>query len=205
MHEPAVVLTDYLLAVECAAFAVVLARRSVDGAWVAVFAATSVASVLGGTVHGFFPGPDDTAGGLLWAMTLLCVGVTAAALGRAAVGVGWGIDRARRMNTWLGVAVGAYAAVVLFVSREFVVAIAAYLPAALFLMFVFARNRSRGRPAGAAPAILGVLIALGGAAAQRAGIGLHPDYFDHNALYHVVQAVALYLLFRAALEVGEQS
>ena len=205
MLHPAVVLTDYLLAVECGVFAAVLARRGADGAWVVVFAATSVASLLGGTVHGFLPDAEAPASRALWVITMLCVGVTAAALVRAGAGVGWGRERARTLNPGLGIALIGYTGVVLFVSREFIVAIAAYLPAALFMMFVFARNGWRGRPAGVAPALSGIAITIGGAAAQSAEIGVHPVYFDHNALYHVVQAVAMYLLFRAALEVGESS
>ncbi|MCH7824502.1 MAG: hypothetical protein IH849_06830 [Acidobacteria bacterium] len=206
LHEPAVALTDYLLAVECGVFAALLARRGADAAWTVVFAATSAASLLGGTVHGFFP-PDAEGPAIrtLWVITMLCVGVIAAALVRAGAGVGWGRERARRLNPGLGMALIGYGGVVVFVSREFVVAIAAYLPAALFMMFVFARNGWRGRPAGVVPALSGIAMTIVGAAAQSASIGLHPVYFDHNALYHVVQAVALYLLFRAALVVGETS
>ena len=206
LHDTVVMLTDYLLAAECGVFAALLARRGADAAWSTVFAATSAASLLGGTVHGFFPSDAESAASrALWMTTMLCVGVTAAALVRAGAGVGWGRERARTLNPGLGMALIGYAGVVVFVSRDFNVAIAAYLPAAVFTMFVFARNGWRGRSAGVAPALSGIAITIGGAAAQSAGIGLHPVYFDHNALYHVVQVVALYLLFRAALEVGESS
>jgi hypothetical protein len=30
---------------------------------------------------------------------------------------------------------------------------------------------------------------------QQAGVSIHPVYFDHNAVYHVVQAVAVVLLY----------
>jgi hypothetical protein len=30
---------------------------------------------------------------------------------------------------------------------------------------------------------------------QQAQVSLHPVYFDHNAVYHVVQAVAVVLLY----------
>ncbi|MGH9399050.1 MAG: DUF6962 family protein [Thermoanaerobaculia bacterium] len=30
---------------------------------------------------------------------------------------------------------------------------------------------------------------------EQAGVGLHPVYLDHNALYHVIQAGALLMLF----------
>jgi hypothetical protein len=33
---------------------------------------------------------------------------------------------------------------------------------------------------------------------QQGGIGLHPVYFNHNALYHLVQGIALALIFLAA-------
>ena len=39
--------------------------------------------------------------------------------------------------------------------------------------------------------LLSVLAAL----LQQARIAIHPVYFDHNALYHVVQAAALVLLY----------
>lgn len=35
---------------------------------------------------------------------------------------------------------------------------------------------------------LGLTIA---AALQQLGAGLHPEYFNHNALYHAIQALAL--------------
>jgi hypothetical protein len=31
---------------------------------------------------------------------------------------------------------------------------------------------------------------------QQARISLHPEHFDHNAVYHVLQGVALVLLYR---------
>ncbi len=38
------------------------------------------------------------------------------------------------------------------------------------------------------------------AAAQQAKIGINPRFFDHNALYHLLQAVALFMVFLAARE-----
>jgi hypothetical protein len=44
------------------------------------------------------------------------------------------------------------------------------------------------------------------AAAQRAKLGIDPRYLDHNALYHLLQAIALFMVFlaaRAAIMSGE--
>ena len=46
--------------------------------------------------------------------------------------------------------------------------------------------------------IAGLVLTLIAAAIQQLRIGVHPQYLDHNALYHVVQAIALFLIFVAA-------
>ena len=41
----------------------------------------------------------------------------------------------------------------------------------------------------------GLALSLVAAGLQHFRIALHPVYFNHNALYHVVQAIALYFIF----------
>src|SRR5947209_5649905 len=81
MLEPDVTLTDYALTLECLAFCTVLARptpgRRIRAIAIALFAALGMASFLGGTVHGFFPGPEGTAYAVLWRGTLLAIGLVA--------------------------------------------------------------------------------------------------------------------------------
>jgi len=203
LHDPAVTLTDYLLAVECVWFAGWLVRRSVPPAaflrraFVLLFAATAAASLLGGTVHGFFPDPASAGNRILWLATLLSIGAAAMAMLAAATSLGIGAETAHRAIPGLWLLFGAYAVVVAFGSRSFVIAMAAYLPAALLLLAAFARGWRKGKP-GAAAGIGGVVVTLLAAGGQQAGLGLHPVYFNHNAVYHVVQGIALYLLFRAA-------
>ena len=36
------------------------------------------------------------------------------------------------------------------------------------------------------------------AAVQQGRVGLHPRYFNHNALYHLIQGAGLFLVFRGA-------
>lgn len=203
LHEPGTTLTDYLLALECAWFVWALARWKTPGfvrsAFMALFASVAAAAIFGGTVHGFFPDAEGLGSRILWTATMLSIGITAAAMVAVAVRLGFGAKTTDKLPPLLALCVAVYAAVVLFVSQDFVVAIAAYLPAALFLLGVFLRDWLRHRGPGSAAGILGVLLALIAALVQQLGIGLHPTYFDHNAVYHVIQAVALYLLFRSAL------
>lgn len=59
------------------------------------------------------------------------------------------------------------------------------------LCVTYARERERH----VLVAVLGLPLTFVAAAVQQAGVALHPTYFDHNALYHLVQAVALWLFF----------
>jgi len=165
---------------------------------VALFASVAVAAVAGGTVHGFFPEDASVGNRLLWLLTLLSIGGTAAAMVAVALRLATSASDASLIAVaalgWIG-----YAGIVLLGSRDFLVAIGAYLPAALLLLAALILRRVRGRPKGTLAGLIGILLALVGAVGQQAGIGIHPVHFDHNAVYHLVQMAALYLLFRGAL------
>lgn len=193
MKEPDVTLTDYALALECAVFCILLLRRPAQDAlrrwWAFFFATIGLAALIGGTVHGFLPG-----NAALWIATMLTLGATSVAgwfLGSHLLGLAW----IRPAAVVLAVA---YAAVVLFVNSAFVVAIAMYLPATLFLLVAMIALYARARERAVAIGIAGLLLTFAAAAVQQLKVGVHPVYFNHNALYHVIQFVALWLIFIAA-------
>jgi hypothetical protein len=88
-----------------------------------------------------------------------------------------------------------YSAVVLSGQQGFVVAVINYLPAALFLLGAVLWARRRDPELRLGPAACGLVLTFVAAGIQRLGIGLHPQYFNHNALYHLVQALGLALIF----------
>lgn len=201
MNDPDVALTDYALALEAGLFALWVWRRRSGGGlrpWLVLFfGSTGVASLLGGTVHGFLA---DAGRGhaVLWRAALIAIGATALA--------GWGLGarlllppRFARWVVRLAAAEGLfYAGVVAFVSQEFRLAVLQYLPAALFLLVAFSLRWRRSREAAAALAAGGIVLSFVAAALQQLGIAAHPIWLDHNALYHVVQAAALALIFLGA-------
>jgi hypothetical protein len=200
MTEPVVTFTDYGLALECGLLAWLCWRRRPGPfrRWLTVFFfAAALAPLLGGTVHGFFP--DETLGQrLLWTGTLLAIGVTALS--------GWALGGllvlSERARHWLMVAawvqLAVYAGVVGFISGNFAVAIIDYLPATVFLLVAFAIAWRRSRASPLAVAAAGLGLTLVAAAGQQAGIGIHPVWFDHNALYHLLQALAFLMVYRGA-------
>jgi hypothetical protein len=206
MTEPDVTLTDYGLAAECALFAWLLGRRdSWHGGdsrqrvrWILFFAAGAIATAAGGTVHGFFLDPATTGARLLWPLALLAVGGSALAAWAIGARLLLGPAGARALEGVAAAAWVAYAGAVLGGARTFAVALGAYLPATLFLLVAFTARYRQARE----PVLLAGLLGLGGtlvaAAAQHGRLAVHPVYFNHNALYHVIQAGALWLLFAAA-------
>ncbi len=204
MHEPATTLTDFALALECLAFAVVLAR--LGGAsegrrdWVLFYGAASMAALLGGVDHGLGLDSSSLAGGIVWRVVLLAVGLSALAGWRIGSNLALPGSAAGAVRLLALVLFAAYAVVVTVVDPSFRWAVIHYLPAMVFTLaclVVAARSRSSRRLAIGA---VGLVIGLAAAALQQQRIGIHPVHFDHNALYHIIQMAALALLFVAALE-----
>ncbi|HEX6961244.1 MAG TPA: hypothetical protein VF175_05210 [Lacipirellula sp.] len=211
MTEPAVALTDYFLAAEAAILAAILRRRGASSSgirhWLALFfASVAIASLCGGTVHGFFHDEQSLGNTILWAATMLAIGVTAAST--------WAIGaELLASERWAGAVriaalaqLAVYSVVVVLFTSAFWVAILMTLPASLFLLLVAAIG---GRGARRRPRRLlaaGVTLNLVAGALQQLRVGMPGEHFDHNVLYHVLQAMVLGLLFLGGLRlVGESS
>src|SRR5262245_16073775 len=201
--EVVVALTDYGLALECAVLAGLLWRGRRPPAYLetrfaAFLGATAVAALAGGTFHGFVSDEQRLPGALLWRVTLLAVGLAATAAWHAGAGLLFSPSVARWLSLAASVQFLGYAVVVIFFTQHFSMAIANYLPAALFLLGAFgvAYWRTRARPLLLGMAGLGLSIVAAGL--QYARIAPHSVYFNHNALYHLIQAVALILIFQGA-------
>lgn len=195
--EPTTTLTDFLLGAECLLLAWWLIRegRTSASRWMAgSLAATGVGALLGGVSHGFAPRLADTfTASLLWKATLLSIGLTAflflGSLARAALG-----QRARR---WvLGIAGVQLVGYTVWITGHdaFVWAIVEFVPPMLIGALLALRLEfGTGGPAG--PILAGIGLTFAGAGIQAAGFTLH-RHFNHNDLFHVIQMVAVWLLYR---------
>jgi hypothetical protein len=206
--EPDVTLTDYGLAIECALLAILLHRNAtavprLRSCFVLFFCAIGLAALLGGTEHGFLLDDTTLLHTLVWKGTLAAIGLSALAAwlaGAQLIGPPAG--------RWITAGAVALLVGYLFAiarSDAFLVAIAHYLPAVVFLLVVFAWRYVRDHEPHYAWGIAGLLLIFAAAGVQQARIGLDPVFFDHNALYHLIQAVALWLLFIAARGIVRRS
>lgn len=202
MTEPGVALTDYLLTVQCALFAYLILRGDGRGearVWfMLLFGGLALASLAGGTVHGFFLDEASWGNRVLWTVTMTAIGVVALSM--------WGLgasielhEKARKIViTAAAMGFVAYLAVILMVSRNFIAAVVAYLPGVLFLLFILTRRYLARRERPVAIGVAALLLTLVASYVQVAGIAVHPVYFNHNALYHLIELVALALLYVSA-------
>ncbi|NIO08208.1 MAG: hypothetical protein GTO40_09475 [Deltaproteobacteria bacterium] len=201
--EPDVTLTDYLIALESALFTYLLighgGQVAALGLWFAVFfGSVSLAAVAGGTVHGFFLDTSTLGYRVLWPLTLIAIGVTAL----SAWAIGARVYFSPKVAFWITVGAfilfAGYCLVVFFITQSFFVAVIHYLPATVFLTVVFLMVYWGGRETPVFIGLVGLLLTFVAAGVQQGGLSLHPIYFNHNALYHLIQAVALFMIFWTA-------
>jgi len=199
MSEPDVTLTDYGLAFECTVLAIWLgltptSRRNWQLSGMGFFVFLGLSAATGGTVHGFCPDRNSPNCQVLWLSTLLLVGLAAFSTWI----LGAGVVASGRIGRWLGAAafpqLAVYSTLVLFFTQEFWITFTTYLPAALLLLAGFGRavwqDGDRFVLIGAAGSVLSLVSSL----IQFLRIGIDQVYFNHNALAHAVQGVALILL-----------
>ncbi len=208
IHEPATLVTDYLLG----GLAAVLGARLLSDArgpgrrstrlWAWALLATAVAAFAGGTWHGLAPEWSPGPARLLWKLTTFAVGAASAAmLGGAAF--------ATLRRSWRRVAVAlveiklaVYLVWMLF-HDEFRYVIYDYAPALLAVLLLHGEALRRREP-GAGWIGGGVLVSFLAAAIQALGLAPHAR-FNANDLYHVVQMGALALFYRGARDLRDRT
>jgi hypothetical protein len=162
------------------------------------FGSIGLAALAGGTVHGFFLSTDTMGSAILWPAALIATGITAL----SAWAIGARMLFPAPVSRWISLAAAVefvtYSIVVLIVTQEFWIAIVNYLPAVLFLLISFCGVYGRSRETTLLAGVLGLILTLIASWIQQRGLALHPVYFDPNALFHLIQAGALFLIFWSA-------
>jgi hypothetical protein len=201
--EPMTMITDYAMG----ALAFVLAMRLLVDAnagrelsgrlWAAAFVMTAIAAFLGGTYHGFIQFMPGAAGRAMWKATLMATGVGSACLLAAAVTAATAGALHRALVAVIVVKLVVYAWTIASNDR-FTLVIADYGTA---LVAIVLAAWALG-PSGLTPAAWwvtsGVAVAVVAGIIQWAHLAPHAR-FNHNDLFHLVQMISLYLLYRGGL------
>ena len=191
--------TDYALGLLAASLSIRMRRRGAPSGrsyWVAALAAAAAAAFLGGTYHGFLPWLDSRIATVLWKATLLSIGCAAYGASMATIRIHLS-EPARRVCRLVAAVQLVLYSVGAMLTDAFLLAIVNYSIAFGFVLAVHARAWLRWRDIPAAWVIAGVVVSFLAAGIQAAGIAPHP-HFNHNDLYHVVQMVGTWMLYRGA-------
>ncbi len=200
IHEPDVVFTDLGLAVLGAYLGWRLwnapDRGTLRMAGAILLGGLASAALWGAIFHAFFPaGTATLTGFIVWipvALSVLVVGATLLDLGLRCLLPRLAPPKRRVIVATYAVA---FAAVVLLVDESFSTIVRFYGPAVVFFLIAAAREAMRTRAVGWTLVTAGFAVSVTAAVIQQTRVAIHPVYFDHNAVYHVVQGGAVILLY----------
>lgn len=194
--EPVTLLTDYLLAAFTLALGVRLWRINRAFAarcWASALIATAFAALAGGTFHGFIRMLSPLAAASLWKITVYLIGIAALLLGCGAI---LSTTRELVQRALLALIVLKFVVYAAWMARhdDFRYVIYDYAPSMVLVALLFALGYRANAPA-SRWVLAGIAISFAAAAIQASGFALH-RHFNHNDLYHVIQMVAMYALYR---------
>lgn len=201
IHDPDVVLTDLGLAFLGGYLAWRLwsapGQRMMLRCGSVLMGGLASAALWGAIFHGFFPaGTATLAGFLTWVPVTLSIVVAASAmldLGlRLLLPV---LPRRLHVITLVAYAVS-FTVVVLFVRESFGSIVYFYSPALLLLLVAAGRQGFVRQSPGWTVIAAGLMVSAIAAVLQQSRVSIHPVYFDHNAVYHLVQALALIFIYQ---------
>ncbi|PSR18194.1 hypothetical protein C8255_08770 [filamentous cyanobacterium CCP3] len=208
MTEPLTALTDYAIALECLLFAAgLLGRGWVARVWAIAFGSVGGAAFLGGTLHGFAPQLVWEQRLWLWQGMVLTLAIASFCI---LVAVALSVPQRWR----LGLLILAIAKLILVLRLDtspwaFAISVADYLSALTLVLLVQLRQFVRQHQGSPKPRPSPDLawMAAGFATSALAAIAL---LIPRRALplsplgvYHLVQMVALYCIYRSARAMGQ--
>jgi hypothetical protein len=200
IHDPDVVVTDLGLAILGAYLGRRLwsapGRRPLLRTGSLLMGGLASAALWGAVFHAFFPAGTATfAGFLAWVPVALSIVVAASVMLELSIRLLLPRIPVRVRRSIVATYAVGFAVVVLLVSESFGSIVYFYTPALLLLLIAAGQQAIRSRDTGWTLIAIGLITSAGAAMLQQAKVAVHPVYFDHNAVYHVVQGVALVFLY----------
>lgn len=201
IFEPDVTFTDYGLVILSVLLAVLLYRTNSKNKELKMFSilfflSLAFASFFGGTAHGFFPDTNAFVHIALWKLTLTSLGL--AALFSWVIAGNITFPKYKSVIFYLAsLEFLVYVLYIIFINSEFKIAIYNYIPPTIFLLISLIEVYTRQKDKLIGLGIVGILLTFIAAWIQQAQISIHSIYFNYNALYHLIQAGALILIFFA--------
>ena len=202
--EPMTMITDYIVTIYTFVLAILLfinfSYTNHPAVWYLgiTLVITGIGALLGGSAHGFKPSISEKQHNFLWKGTTISLGFAAFFLLLASI-------KSSSSNSSFITSMNAVAVLQLMIylywirnHDEFLYVIVNYLFAMILVVilkiysFITIADQS-------SIWILGsIIVSIVASGIQAKKIGIHPKYFNHNDLFHVIQLPGFYLLYKAA-------
>lgn len=203
IFEPMTALTDLILAGFAIFFAIEIGHRyditlmNTTWNWTRVFWFLALGSFLGAISHGLGPHFSQDVRDWIWKTTTLSIGLVSVFFLLAGFYHAFPFTTVRWLR-WLPVfAFLAYGFLIIRDPR-FINVVKFYAPGLVLVLLLMVYSAWSGSTPGAGRIAIGILISFAAAGIQVSGWDLHKN-FNHNDLYHVVQLVGMYMIYRGAL------
>jgi hypothetical protein len=197
--EPMTAFTDLLLCLLSLTFGLRLrgGTSRARSLWSLAFLASSLGSLTGGLYHALQPTLSPLLLTMLWKTTAIAIGAAGLLL---FCGTTQALVPQRIARTLILAASAFYAAYLAWMTThdEFIYIIAFY-GSLMLATLVICTVRYPIAPRACALIISGIAISAVAAAVQASHVRLFAD-FNHNDLYHVIQMISLFVLYRAVEE-----
>jgi hypothetical protein len=201
VYEPATLVTDCLLAALAGWFAWRLhaSMPSTNLAvrwWSRALAMTAVSALVGGSYHGFAPNLPESLSKAWWMLALLAIGMLSAAMDLSLLHE---FAPTHRQKSWQRLVVLKLSlfSMAVIVHPLFAVAIIDYG----ITMLAWAMLATASRRAWRSWMLVAICLSFAAAAVQQSRWSPLP-HFNHNDIYHVIQALALIGFYRAGRNFG---
>ncbi|MCK5330151.1 MAG: hypothetical protein KAK01_01995 [Candidatus Marinimicrobia bacterium] len=203
IYEPMTVITDLILAGMTAWFAWELGawywERLMNVHWhfSRAFWMLTLGALLAAISHGIGPHLSPGLKDAIWKLTTISIGFASFFLLMSSFHHVFPYDSVRLLR-WIPVILLAGYLVIIWRDPRFINVIRFYAPTMIFVLLVMIYSYFANNGSGSGWLIAGILVSFAAAGVQMSGFTLH-KHFNHNDIYHVIQMVGMYLLYRGSL------
>ncbi|MSU55928.1 MAG: hypothetical protein EXS51_01270 [Candidatus Taylorbacteria bacterium] len=201
IHEFDVAITDILLFIETILFSYFLYRSQstqiiLRRLLVLMSFSLGMSSLTGALFHAFFPAKATTAEGFaVWMFVVTSIGITACFVWCINALILKGVKFFKTILPFVVLYMVAFIYVIFFINYQFKTIILFYAPPMIVLALVSLVKFLRDHNLAWIGVFTGVILSFVAATIQYLQIGIHPVYFNFNAVYHVIQGISLAIIF----------
>ncbi len=201
VYEFSVAVTDFILFIESFLFTYFLYKQKTSQIllrrfFILLFLSLSTSSLLGAIFHAFFPQKTATINGfVVWILIAVSIGITASLV--------WCINGIILKGNKLLKIILPFAIlylltfiyVLLYVNYQFKTVIIFYVPPMIIFALISLIQFLKNHLSAWLYLFLGIIISFIAAIIQYLQISLNPVYFNFNSFYHLIQGIALIIIF----------